>query len=136
MNVLLGENRAIVTEIAGTTRDTLEEHVSIHGIPLNIIDTAGIRQTEDVVEKIGVRKAIDFAEEADLIIYVVDSSTEMDQNDDDIIRMIQSKKVIVLMNKSDLRPVVSRSDIEKQLQAPIIEIQPEKKQDWIFSRIH
>ena len=122
MNVLLGENRAIVTEIAGTTRDTLEEHVSIHGIPLNIIDTAGIRQTEDVVEKIGVRKAIDFAEEADLIIYVVDSSTEMDQNDDDIIRMIQSKKVIVLMNKSDLRPVVSRSDIEKQLQAPIIEI--------------
>ena len=63
-----------------------------------------------------------FAEEADLIIYVVDSSTEMDQNDDDIIRMIQSKKVIVLMNKSDLRPVVSRSDIEKQLQAPIIEI--------------
>ena len=122
MNLLLGENRAIVTEIAGTTRDTLEEHVSIHGIPLNIIDTAGIRQTEDVVEKIGVRKAIDFAEEADLIIYVVDSSTEMDQNDDDIIRMIQSKKVIVLMNKSDLRPVVSRSDIEKQLQAPIIEI--------------
>ena len=122
MNVLLGENRAIVTEIAGTTRDTLEEHVSIHGIPLNIIDTAGIRQTEDVVEKIGVRKAIDFAEEADLIIYVVDSSTKMDQNDDDIIRMIQSKKVIVLMNKSDLRPVVSRSDIEKQLQAPIIEI--------------
>ena len=62
------------------------------------------------MEKIGVRKAIDFAEEADLIIYVVDSSTEMDQNDDDIIRMIQSKKVIVLMNKSDLRPVVSRSD--------------------------
>ena len=92
MNVLLGENRAIVTEIAGTTRDTLEEHVSIHGIPLNIIDTAGIRQTEDVVEKIGVRKAIDFAEEADLIIYVVDSSTEMDQNDDDIIRMIRAKR--------------------------------------------
>ena len=122
LNILSGEEKAIVTEIAGTTRDTLEEHVSIHGIPLNIIDTAGIRQTEDVVEKIGVRKAIDFAEEADLIIYVVDSSTEMDQNDDDIIRMIQSKKVIVLMNKSDLRPVVSRSDIEKQLQAPIIEI--------------
>lgn len=96
MNVLLGENRAIVTEIAGTTRDTLEENVSIHGIPLNIIDTAGIRQTEDVVEKIGVKKAIGFAEEADLIIYVVDSSTEMDQNDENIIRMIRDKKVIVL----------------------------------------
>ena len=122
MNVLLGENRAIVTEIAGTTRDTLEENVSIHGIPLNIIDTAGIRQTEDVVEKIGVKKAIGFAEEADLIIYVVDSSTEMDQNDENIIRMIRDKKVIVLMNKSDLKPVVSCSDIEKHLQAPIIEI--------------
>ena len=122
MNVLLGENRAIVTEIAGTTRDTLEENVSIHGIPLNIIDTAGIRQTEDVVEKIGVKKAIGFAEEADLIIYVVDSSTEMDQNDENIIRMIRDKKVIVLMNKSDLKPVVSCSDIEQHLQAPIIEI--------------
>ena len=119
MNVLLGENRAIVTEIAGTTRDTLEENVSIHGIPLNIIDTAGIRQTEDVVEKIGVKKAIGFAEEADLIIYVVDSSTEMDQNDENIIRMIRDKKVIVLMNKSDLKPVVSCSDIEQHLQAPI-----------------
>ncbi len=122
LNVLLGEERAIVTDIAGTTRDTLEESIQIKGIPLNIIDTAGIRQTEDVVEKIGVKKAIGFAEEADLIIYVVDSSTEMDQNDENIIRMIRDKKVIVLMNKSDLKPVVSCSDIEQHLQAPIIEI--------------
>lgn len=106
----------------GDIRHDLEENVSIHGIPLNIIDTAGIRQTEDVVEKIGVKKAIGFAEEADLIIYVVDSSTEMDQNDENIIRMIRDKKVIVLMNKSDLKPVVSCSDIEQHLQAPIIEI--------------
>ena len=122
INRLIGKDRVIVSDIAGTTRDTLEENVSIHGIPLNIIDTAGIRQTEDVVEKIGVKKAIGFAEEADLIIYVVDSSTEMDQNDENIIRMIRDKKVIVLMNKSDLKPVVSCSDIEQHLQAPIIEI--------------
>lgn len=122
MNVLLGENRAIVTEIAGTTRDTLEESMTIHGIPLHIIDTAGIRQTEDVVEKIGVDKAIRFAEDADLIIYVVDSSTPLDQNDFEIMSLIQDKKVIVLMNKSDLRTVTGREDIMQSLQAPIIEI--------------
>lgn len=122
MNVLLGENRAIVTEIAGTTRDTLEESMTIHGIPLHIIDTAGIRQTEDIVEKIGVDKAIQFTENADLIIYVVDSSTKLDQNDFDIMSMIQDKKVIVLMNKSDLQTVTGRKDIEAYLKAPVIEI--------------
>ncbi len=122
MNVLLGENRAIVTEIAGTTRDTLEESMTIHGIPLRIIDTAGIRQTEDIVEKIGVDKAIQFTENADLIIYVVDSSTKLDQNDYDIMSMIQDKKVIVLMNKSDLETVTGRDDLEALVKAPVIEI--------------
>jgi tRNA modification GTPase len=122
MNVLLGENRAIVTEIAGTTRDTLEESMTIHGIPLHIIDTAGIRQTEDIVEKIGVNKAIHFTEEADLIIYVVDSSTQLDQNDEDIMALIKNKKVIVLMNKSDLKTVTKKEDIEEMIQAPVVEI--------------
>lgn len=122
MNVLLGENRAIVTEIAGTTRDTLEESMTIHGIPLQIIDTAGIRQTEDVVEKIGVNKAIQFTENADLIIYVVDSSTKLDKNDFDIMSMIRDKKVIVLMNKSDLETVTDRKEIETLIKAPVIEI--------------
>lgn len=122
MNVLLGENRAIVTDIAGTTRDTLEESMTIHGIPLHIIDTAGIRQTEDVVEKIGVDKAIRIAEDADLIIYVVDSSTQLDQNDYDIMSMIKDKKVIVLMNKSDLCQMTGREEILRSVQAPVIEI--------------
>lgn len=122
MNVLLGENRAIVTEIAGTTRDTLEESMSICGIPLHIIDTAGIRQTEDIVEKIGVEKAIRFAENADLVIYVVDSSTQLDQNDFDIISMIKDKKVIVLLNKSDLEQVTNKEMIFQLIQAPVLEI--------------
>jgi tRNA modification GTPase len=122
MNVLLGENRAIVTEIAGTTRDTLEESMTIHGIPLHIIDTAGIRQTEDIVEKIGVDKAIHFAEDADLIIYVVDSSTHLDKNDEDIMSLIKDKKVIVLMNKSDLQTITGKEEILKYIQAPVIEI--------------
>ena len=122
MNVLLGEERAIVTDIAGTTRDTLEESMTIHGIPLNIIDTAGIRRTDDKVEKIGVDKAIQMAADADLIIYVVDSSTPMDQNDKDIMAMIKDKRVIVLMNKSDLPPQVSREEIMEVIDGPIIEI--------------
>ena len=79
MNVLLGEERAIVTEIAGTTRDTLEEHIYLQGISLNVVDTAGIRDTEDIVEKIGVERAMKAAEDADLIIYVVDGSRALDE---------------------------------------------------------
>ena len=91
LNVLLGEDRAIVTNIAGTTRDVLEEHIQLRGISLNIMDTAGIRNTEDVVEQIGVDKARSYAEEADLIIYVVDASVPLDDNDIEIIHMIQNK---------------------------------------------
>ncbi len=122
MNVLLGEDRAIVTEIAGTTRDTLEESMSIGGIPLRIIDTAGIRQTDDVVEKIGVDKAISFSENADLLIYVVDSSTLLDDNDHEIIQMIRGKKAIVLLNKSDLETVTGKDVVSELVDAPIIEI--------------
>ncbi len=89
LNVLLGEERAIVTDIAGTTRDILEEHMNLKGISLNIIDTAGIRDTQDVVEKIGVEKARNYADQADLILYVIDASDELDENDDEIIDIIR-----------------------------------------------
>ena len=114
MNVLVGEERAIVTDIAGTTRDTLEEHIRLRGISLNVVDTAGIRDTEDVVEKIGVTKARTAAEDADLIIYVVDASVPLDENDRDIIEMIRNRKTVVLLNKTDLEQVVSVEKLEKQ----------------------
>lgn len=114
MNVLVGEERAIVTDIAGTTRDTLEENIRLRGISLNVVDTAGIRDTEDVVEKIGVTKARTAAEDADLIIYVVDASVPLDENDRDIIEMIRNRKAVVLLNKTDLEQVVSVEELEKQ----------------------
>ena len=122
LNVLVGDERAIVTNVAGTTRDTLEEFIQINGIPLNIIDTAGIRDTEDVVEKIGVDKAKNFAEDADLVIYVVDGSTNLDDNDRAIIEMIKDKKVIVLINKIDLHLVTTKEMVEKEIRKPVIEI--------------
>lgn len=114
LNVLLGEERAIVTEIAGTTRDILEEHINLHGISLNIVDTAGIRDTEDIVEKIGVDRAKENAKEADLIIYVIDASNVLNEDDYDILRMIQGKQSIILLNKSDLDMIVTKEDVEKQ----------------------
>ena len=112
LNKMIGEDKAIVTDIAGTTRDVLEEQIRIHGIGLNIIDTAGIRKSEDVVEKIGISKAKEYAGDSDLIIYIVDSSVPMDENDRDIIELIGEKKVIVLYNKTDLNPMVSIDDID------------------------
>lgn len=112
LNLLLGQDRAIVTEIAGTTRDTLEETVRFGDITLNITDTAGIRDTEDAVEKIGVEKAKKISEEADLILYVIDSSEELDENDEAILRLIAGKKTIILLNKSDLREVTDQKAIE------------------------
>lgn len=128
LNVLVGDDRAIVTDIAGTTRDTLEESINIHGIPLNIIDTAGIRDTQDVVEKIGVDKARSFAQDADLIIYVVDGSTTLDENDHEIIEMIQNKKAIVLLNKIDLNLVTTKAILEEKTKHPIVEISARKEQ--------
>ena len=115
LNILVGEEKAIVTNVAGTTRDVLEESIKLHGIGLNIIDTAGIRSTEDVVEKIGVKKAIQYAENADLIIYVVDSSTPLDQSDKDIIELIKNKKFLVLLNKTDLESQISEDYLYDQL---------------------
>lgn len=122
LNILVGEERAIVTEIAGTTRDILQEQIQIGGIGLNVIDTAGIRDTEDIVEKIGVNKSREYIEKADLIIYVVDSSTELDENDQEIIEAIQNKKAIVLLNKSDLDAKTDASVLQTQLNKPILSI--------------
>ena len=122
LNVLVGEDRAIVTDIAGTTRDVLEESIQLNGISLNIMDTAGIRDTEDIVEKIGVDKAKTYANEADLVIYVVDSSRELDENDFDIIDMIRDKKAVILLNKSDLDTVVTEEMIQSHIDKPILSI--------------
>ena len=122
LNILVGDERAIVTEIAGTTRDILQEQIQIGGIGLNVIDTAGIRDTEDIVEKIGVNKSREYIEKADLIIYVVDSSTELDENDQEIIEAIQDKKAIVLLNKSDLDAKTDAAILQERLDKPILSI--------------
>ena len=121
LNLLVGEERAIVTSVAGTTRDVLEESIKLHGVGLNIIDTAGIRSTDDEVEKIGVEKARKYAGDADLIVYVVDASCALDENDDEIMELIADKKVIVLLNKTDLEQVVNEDEIySKMTQVSVI----------------
>ena len=136
LNVLIGEERAIVTDIAGTTRDVLEEHINLQGISLNIMDTAGIRDTEDIVEKIGVNKAKNYAENADLIIYVIDSSSALDENDFEILKMICDKQSIILLNKSDLDMIVSAEEVKKvyyevndihEFNIPVIEISAKQR---------
>ena len=122
LNVLVGENRAIVTDIEGTTRDILEEYINLHGISLRMIDTAGIRETEDVVEKIGVNRARDMAKEADLILYVVDSSRPLDENDEEIISMLDSRKAIVLYNKTDLESKVDMEALKERVKRPVISV--------------
>lgn len=112
LNALAKEERAIVTDIEGTTRDVLEEQVNLDGVTLNLVDTAGIRKTDDYVESIGVEKAKKYAQDADLVIFVVDSSRPLDKNDDDIISLIQNKNVIVLLNKSDMEQVVKPEDLK------------------------
>lgn len=128
MNVLLKKERAIVTDIAGTTRDVLEEQMNLNGITLNIIDTAGIRDTEDIVEKIGVDKAKDYLVNADLIIYVVDSSTPLDENDEKIMEMIKDRTALVLLNKSDLDTVTTEEMIASYLDQKIIKVSMKENQ--------
>ncbi len=124
LNALAGEERAIVTEVPGTTRDTLEETITLGGITLNIIDTAGIRDTEDAIEKIGVGRAKEKAENADLLIYVVDGSTAMDENDRHILPLLKGKKSIVLLNKSDLAQKITAEEVRSFTENayPVIEI--------------
>lgn len=128
MNVLLGEERAIVTEVAGTTRDTLEEHIYLQGISLNVVDTAGIRDTEDVVEKIGVDRALKAGRDADLIIYVVDGSRPLDESDREIMNFIKGRKSIVLLNKSDLELVVELDELERISGHKVISVSAKEEQ--------
>ena len=114
LNILAGEDRAIVTDIAGTTRDIIEEDILIDNIHLHMVDTAGIRFTDDVIEKIGVDKAKKYLKEADLIVYVVDSSVPLDESDFEIMDMIQERKCIILFNKSDLNSEIFLEDFERQ----------------------
>ena len=113
LNAIVGTDRAIVTDIPGTTRDTIEENVMFHGINLHMIDTAGIRNTEDTVEKIGVQKSIDHIEDADLVLYVVDSSVPLSEEDMDIMNLVKNRKCIVLLNKNDLEQIVSENVIRE-----------------------
>lgn len=122
LNTLVGKERAIVTEIAGTTRDAIEEQIRLNGISLNVIDTAGIRATEDKVEKIGVDKAKEYLEKSDLIIYVIDASVSLTSDDKEIIKMIKDRNVIVLLNKSDLTAIIQEEDLKKHLDKKIISV--------------
>ena len=124
LNVLSGRERAIVTDIEGTTRDILEEQIQLNGLSLNIIDTAGIRNTRDKIEQIGVERAKEYAGTADLIIYVVDVSRPLDDNDEEIMRLVRSRKTIVLLNKSDLDSVISKEMLRERMEneTPVIEI--------------
>ena len=122
LNVLLGEERAIVTDIAGTTRDVLEEQLQLKGVSLNILDTAGIRSTEDLVEQIGVERAREQAKDADLILYVADSSCPLDESDEEILELLKEKKAIVLLNKSDLDAVVTIEMMQEKTSHPVISI--------------
>ncbi len=122
LNALMGQERAIVTDIAGTTRDAIEESIRLNDVTLNIIDTAGIRDTEDVIERIGVDKAREYAKEADLIVFVVDVSKKLDSNDYEILDIIKGKKTIVLLNKQDLVQEAELDSLMKELEGmPVIE---------------
>lgn len=122
LNFLIGENRAIVTDIAGTTRDILEEYITLQGITLRMVDTAGIRDTDDIVEQIGVNRAKESARDADLILYVVDSSVPLDENDREIISMMDEKKVIIIYNKTDLSPKVDISELKEMTGYPVVPV--------------
>ena len=129
LNSILGENRAIVTDIAGTTRDVIEEFVNIKGIPLKIVDTAGIRETEDIVEKIGVEKSRESFSTADLVIMVLDASRKLSEEDMEILENLKNKKTIVLLNKMDLEPKIELEKVKEFVNSEdIIEISALKHQ--------
>ncbi len=136
LNLILNEERAIVTDIEGTTRDTIEEFISIDGIPLKIIDTAGIRNAKDEVEKIGVEKAMDIAKRSDIIIAIFDSSKKLNEEDKKILELLKDKNAIILLNKIDLEKII-RVDEFKEINKPVIEISTKTKEgiDKLYEEI-
>lgn len=120
MNALLRETRAIVTEIPGTTRDTIEEIISIRSIPVRLTDTAGIRQTDDIIEKIGIEKSKESFNKADLVIFMVDGSRPLDDEDEEILQYMDGRQAIVVLNKQDLKQVVSRDKIAARVPKAVI----------------
>ena len=123
LNAILKEDRAIVTEIEGTTRDTIEEFVNINGVPLKLIDTAGIRTAKDEVEKIGIGKSREIANTSDLVIAIFDSSKELSEEDLEILKIVKNKKSIILLNKTDLQPILDENNEKfKELESKVIKI--------------
>ncbi|HHY41701.1 MAG TPA: tRNA uridine-5-carboxymethylaminomethyl(34) synthesis GTPase MnmE [Thermoanaerobacterales bacterium] len=117
LNALLDEERAIVTDIPGTTRDIIEEYIDINGIPIKIIDTAGIRETADEVERIGIQRAIKYLEEAELVLLLIDISRELTQDDINLIKLIKDKTTIVVINKVDLPAKIDEEDVKRMIPA-------------------
>ncbi len=136
LNLILNEERAIVTDIEGTTRDTIEEYISIDGVPLKIIDTAGIRDASDAVEKIGVEKAIEIAKKSDIVIAIFDISRELNKEDKDILKLLEDKNSIILLNKIDLDRKIDIESI-KAVNKPIVEISTKTREglDELYSEI-
>lgn len=128
LNLLVGQERAIVTDIAGTTRDVLQEQINLDGVLLNIVDTAGIRDTDNPVEKIGVDRAKDYAENADLILFVIDASSNLDDTDFEIMEMLKGRRAIVLLNKSDLKPVVTIEQVRERLDDQILSFSTKRRE--------
>ena len=127
LNVILNEERAIVTNIEGTTRDTIEEFITIKGIPLKIIDTAGIRQTSDEIEKIGVKKSLDLANKSDIAIGIFDISKELSKEDFEILEILKNKNSIIVLNKNDLKEKINFEDLKK-IKRPIIKISTKNRE--------
>ena len=136
LNIILNEERAIVTDIEGTTRDTIEEYISIDGVPLKIIDTAGIRNASDEVERIGVQKAIEIAKKSDVVIAIFDVSRELNKEDEEILKLLEDKNSIILLNKIDLDRKVSLEKI-KNVNKPIVEISTKTREglEELYSEI-
>ena len=126
LNLILNEERAIVTDIEGTTRDTIEEYISIEGVPLKIIDTAGIRTASDEVERIGVKKAIEIANKSDVVIAIFDINKELNEEDKEILKLLENKNAIIILNKIDLERKVDLKTLEKY-NKPIVEISTKTK---------